>query len=687
MSNRISQLSAAGSLAGTELVVVSQLSDAVTLTATTLSAQASDNSFNDSANGFVTAGFTVGKAVKVTGFTGSGANNIFSAVVTAVTAGKLTIGGTDGDVIVDDAAGESVTITQWESRRTTAQDLGNLAAIADGDKGDIVVSSGGTVFTIDSGVLTAAGRALIDDADATAQRTTLGLGTVATLASDTDTTLAANSDARVATQKAVKAYVDGIVTGGASDVMIFKGVIDCSANPNYPSADAGNLYKVSVAGKIGGASGPNVEVGDTLYCIVNGAAAGTHAAVGSSWVISQVNLDGAVTGPASATAGHVALFDGTTGKLIKDGTLTDVLDLVGSAAQGDILYRGASGWSRLGAGTSGLYLQTQGAGANPQWAAASGGGLTNWTDALNNASPNSTVPVSKLTATNAATNVDAAIISKGTGAILAQVPDSTTAGGNKRGANAVDFQMSRGAANQVAGGDYAFVAGQNNRAAGYAAVAMGFGNTVTSSYGVAVGSNISVSNSYSAGFGSAHTISGQYGFAAGGTHTVDATYGSCFGFGGISRAVYGSWVHSSHQAFGITGGAQRQGVCLQGSTNSATASVATADGNTAGGSNQLVLPNNASYVVKGTAVARQNTTGDSKSWDFTIHIERGANAAATTLRAGGTPTVIYAAAGASAWTLAFTADTTNGSLKADITGEASKTLRWAVYVDSVQVVG
>jgi hypothetical protein len=55
-------------------------------------------------------------------------------------------------------------------------------------------------------------------------------------------------------------------------------------------------------------------------------------------------------------------------------TLSELLDFIGSAAQGDILYRGASGWARLGAGTSGNFLQTQGAGANPQWAAGAGGG-------------------------------------------------------------------------------------------------------------------------------------------------------------------------------------------------------------------------------------------------------------------------------------------------------------------------
>lgn len=52
-------------------------------------------------------------------------------------------------------------------------------------------------------------------------------------------------------------------------------------------------------------------------------------------------------------------------------TLSEVLDFIGSAAQGDILYRGASGWARLGAGTDGQFLKTQGAAANPLWAAVS----------------------------------------------------------------------------------------------------------------------------------------------------------------------------------------------------------------------------------------------------------------------------------------------------------------------------
>lgn len=85
------------------------------------------------------------------------------------------------------------------------------------------------------------------------------------------------------------------------DALVYKGVIDCSANPNYPAADAGHVYKVSVAGKIGGGSGPNVEAGDTLICAADSTASGTHAGVGASWSIIQTNVDDPVGRTATQT--------------------------------------------------------------------------------------------------------------------------------------------------------------------------------------------------------------------------------------------------------------------------------------------------------------------------------------------------------------------------------------------------
>src|SRR3990167_8077498 len=115
------------------------------------------------------------------------------------------------------------------------------------------------------------------------------LGSASLLIADTDTTLAANSDLRVATQKATKAYIDNAVLG----LLDLKGGTDCSANPNYPVALKGDAYYVTVAGKIGGASGVSVDVGD-MYVASADNAGGTQAAVGTSWFLLEHNLTGAL---------------------------------------------------------------------------------------------------------------------------------------------------------------------------------------------------------------------------------------------------------------------------------------------------------------------------------------------------------------------------------------------------------
>lgn len=69
----------------------------------------------------------------------------------------------------------------------------------------------------------------------------------------------------------------------------FKGSTDCSANPNYPTASKGDYYLVSVAGKIGGAAGMEVQAGDSYFATADNAG-GTQAAVGASWTVIQGNL-------------------------------------------------------------------------------------------------------------------------------------------------------------------------------------------------------------------------------------------------------------------------------------------------------------------------------------------------------------------------------------------------------------
>jgi len=77
--------------------------------------------------------------------------------------------------------------------------------------------------------------------------------------------------------------------------------------------------------------------------------------------LQQISTTSRVLGLSAAGPGNVAEL-----------SLSTILDFIGSAAQGDILYRDAASWARLGAGSSGQFLKTQGAGANPIWAAAAG---------------------------------------------------------------------------------------------------------------------------------------------------------------------------------------------------------------------------------------------------------------------------------------------------------------------------
>lgn len=99
-----------------------------------------------------------------------------------------------------------------------------------------------------------------------------------------------STNSQLPSAAAVWSAITAAVTGFATP----KGGIDCSTNPNYPSATAGDFYRVTVAGKIGGASGIVVTVGDVIQCYTT-SAAGNHATVGSNWTIVQSNVDQATT--------------------------------------------------------------------------------------------------------------------------------------------------------------------------------------------------------------------------------------------------------------------------------------------------------------------------------------------------------------------------------------------------------
>jgi hypothetical protein len=102
------------------------------------------------------------------------------------------------------------------------------------------------------------------------------------------------------TQIATTAFVTSAVSTAVTGLLDFKGNTDCSANPNYPAASKGDAYYVSVAGKIGGASGKSVDVGD-VYIASADNAGGTEASVGTSWFVLEHNLTSVLSGSTAST--------------------------------------------------------------------------------------------------------------------------------------------------------------------------------------------------------------------------------------------------------------------------------------------------------------------------------------------------------------------------------------------------
>jgi hypothetical protein len=90
----------------------------------------------------------------------------------------------------------------------------------------------------------------------------------------------------------------------------------------------------------------------------------------------------------------LANMTGSPTAVPSDFTLTQIIDASIGATRGMILYRGASAWSALAAGTAGYVLTTGGAGADPSWAVATSSGTAiGALQMLANATGSSAVPV------------------------------------------------------------------------------------------------------------------------------------------------------------------------------------------------------------------------------------------------------------------------------------------------------
>ena len=305
-------------------------------------------------------------------------------------------------------------------------------------------------------------------------------------------------------------------------------------------------------------------------------------------------------------------------------------------------------------------------------------------------------------------NMDIALLAKGTGATLAQVPDATIAGGNKRGTLATDWQKIRTASTMVASGSASTIGGgQSNTASGGSSVVSG-GATNTASSGnsfVGGGSSNTASNSHSfvgcgtdntasgsfsfIGGGASNIASGQYSTVAGGdtnsaTSTVSFVAG---GARGTTRGIIGYNVSPSCDTpiSGTLGVTQSALLLLGRQTTDATATVLTSNTSAAATTNQVTLPNNSAYSFSGEVIAGVTGAGNSARWTIDGAIKRNANAASTVMVGTPTVTMTHFDAGAATWVVAVTANTTLGCITVTVTGAAATTIRWVCKINTTEM--
>lgn len=234
-------------------------------------------------------------------------NNAFFGIVTALPGGNVI---TVENVVVLVGAVAGVIIVGGEAGPRGPRGPAGPNQITIGTTGIV----GGTV-----------GRVLMHD----------GFDVVGEYILDVDGTLANNSDTRIPSQKAVKTYVDAAVTG----LLDLKGGTDCSADPNYPVALKGDAYYVTVAGKIGGAAGVEVDVGDLYFAIADNAG-GNQAAVGADWRVLEHNLEGALL-----SANNLADLLDASDSRDNLGLGDAAVEFIGTSGDNVPLLSGVNSWS------------------------------------------------------------------------------------------------------------------------------------------------------------------------------------------------------------------------------------------------------------------------------------------------------------------------------------------------------
>ena len=264
-------------------------------------------------------------------------------------------------------------------------------------------------------------------------------------------------------------------------------------------------------------------------------------------------------------------------------------------------------------------------------------------------------------------------------------------GGNNQATGAYSFIGGGGdagtAANKnTASGDWSFVGGGwKNTASGAGSVVVGGGNNNGSPF-----ANLASGVSSFIGAGVGNTASGANSFiGAGYSNFANADYSSIIGaVFGATRGIVGNQVSvacNNPMGTGSSGTQQTALLVLARQTTDATPTILTSTTASAGNFNQVILPNNSAYYFRGEVVAGVTGGGNTKGWTIEGVIKRGSGVGTTALVGSPTVTSLYADAGAATWTIAVTADTTNGGLAVTFTGQAATTIRCVAQIRTTEM--
>lgn len=285
------------------------------------------------------------------------------------------------------------------------------------------------------------------------------------------------------------------------------------------------------------------------------------------------------------------------------------------------------------------------------------------------------VQVRAVTNGTGADNYGIALTPSGTGAISAQVPDSTAAGGNARGVHATDFVRHRTTSAQVASGSYSGVL------SGYAGTASGLGAVVAGGYlGVASGSRSVVAG------GDGNTASSSYAAVLGGTSNTASGAWSWIpgGSGAITRGLVGSYAYSAGTR-AAQGDAQVIGQPVRRTTTDGTPVSLATDG-TPAATTVMVLPSDSTATCRAMVTANSTAAGVVSMAGFdAVAIVK--NDSSTMTISGGTCTAIGTAdAALTTATCALVANGTLDSIELQVTGVAATTIQWMGELKCVQVL-